>query len=201
MSHFHRCFFFFAYFANKNQLDGFSIKDVLAWNGLRVAMIFLFFNHFYLWIEWKNPVVSSKLSSKLKHIILFDWMLFDCIKTCWKCENRVDGINKYGWCLTGGRGCWLKGPHQIPSVSWIYHHSLHFHIYQIASFAPGILCPLYCYYKWWGDGIGRGWLIYNRVWEEGQGVVIILQVLFLTLFFTCVLSFVLSCPLSHFLSD
>ena len=32
----------------------------------------------------------------------------------------ADGISKCGWCLAGGRGCWLKGPHQIPSVSWIY---------------------------------------------------------------------------------
>ena len=56
-------------------------------------------------------------------------------------------------------------------------------IYQIGSFVPGILHPLYCYYKWWGggwggggggDGIGGGELIYNRVWEWGQGVGIIL---------------------------
>ena len=40
-----------------------------------------------------------------------------------------DGINKSGWCLARGRGCWLKDPHQIPSVSWIVHHSLHVHIY------------------------------------------------------------------------
>ena len=85
----------------------------------------------------------------------------------------ADGINKCGWCLAGGRGCWLKGPHQIPSVSWIFHHSLHFHIYQIASFASGILCPLYCYYEWWGDGIGGGWLLHIRVWVGGQGVGII----------------------------
>ena len=26
------------------------------------------------------------------------------------------GINKCGWCLAGGRVCWLKGPHQIPSA-------------------------------------------------------------------------------------
>ena len=64
----------------------------------------------------------------------------------------ADGINKCGWCLAGGSGCWLKGLHQIPSASWIYHHSLHFHIYQIVSLVPGILCALYCYYKWWGDG-------------------------------------------------
>ena len=41
----------------------------------------------------------------------------------------ADGIDKCGWCLAGGRGFWLKGLHQIPSVSWIFHHSLHFHIY------------------------------------------------------------------------
>ena len=41
----------------------------------------------------------------------------------------ADGINKSGWCLAGGRGCWLKGLIQIPSVSWLFHHSLHFHIY------------------------------------------------------------------------
>ena len=35
----------------------------------------------------------------------------------------ADGINKCGWCLAGGRGCWLKGSHQIASVSWIFHHS------------------------------------------------------------------------------
>ena len=63
----------------------------------------------------------------------------------------ADGINKCGWCLAGGRGCWLKGPHQIPSVSWIFHHSLHFHIYQIVSFVPGILCPVYYYFKCWGE--------------------------------------------------
>ena len=29
----------------------------------------------------------------------------------------ADGINKCWWCLAGGRGCWLKGRHHIPSVS------------------------------------------------------------------------------------
>ena len=43
-----------------------------------------------------------------------------------------------------------------------------------ASFLLQILRPLYCYYKWWGCGIGRGWLIYNRVLEGGQEVGIIL---------------------------
>ena len=48
----------------------------------------------------------------------FFWLIF------W-----ADGINKCGWCLAGGRGCWLKVRHQILSVSWIFLHSLHFHIY------------------------------------------------------------------------
>ena len=85
----------------------------------------------------------------------------------------ADGINKCGWCLAGGRGCWLNGPNKIPSVSWIFHHSLHFHIYLIVSFVPRILCSLYCYYEWWGDGIGGGWMIHIRVWVGGQGVGII----------------------------
>ena len=116
----------------------------------------------------------------------------------------ADEVNKCGWCLAGGRGCWLKGPHQIPSVSWIYHHSLYFHIYQIASFIPGILCPFYCYCKWCRHGLGRGLLIYNMVWDGGQGVGIILQFVlffFLSFFFTC--AFVLCSLMSSvpFLSD
>ena len=79
------------------------------------------------------------------------------------------GINKCGWRLAGGRGCCLKGPHQIPSVSWIFHHSLYFHIYQIVSFVPRILCPLYCSCKWWGNWIGGGsggWFISECGWGD-----------------------------------
>ena len=72
-------------------------------------------------------------------------------------------------CLARSRGCWLNGLHQIPSVSWISHHSLHFHTYQIISLVRGIMCPLYCYYKLWGDGIGgRGGG--GRVADSYQGV-------------------------------
>ena len=46
-----------------------------------------------------------------------------------------------------------------------------------------------------GDGISGGWLIYNRMWEGGQGVGIILQVLFFFLSLVLLL-FILSCPLS-----
>ena len=48
----------------------------------------------------------------------------------------------------GSRGCWFKGPHQILSVSWIFHHLSHFNIHQIDSFVPRILWSLYCYCKW-----------------------------------------------------
>ena len=41
----------------------------------------------------------------------------------------VNGINKSGWCHERSRGCWLKGCHQIPKVRWIFHQSLHLHIY------------------------------------------------------------------------
>ena len=91
------------------------------------------------------------------------------------------------------------GLHQIPSASWIYH-SLHFHIYQIASFIPGILCPLCCYYRWWGNAIGRRWLIYNRMREGGTGGGYYL-VVFVFAFSIVLLTFVFSCPLSLFLSD
>ena len=82
----------------------------------------------------------QKLPLKLKKSIYFrfDLILSFRPKSIYFCFEK-------SWCLAGGRGCWLKGLHQIPSVSWRYHHFLHFHIDQIASFVPGILCPLYFY--------------------------------------------------------
>ena len=59
----------------------------------------------------------------------------------------ADVINICGWFLAGGSGCWLKGPHQVPSIGWKRPHYLGFHIYQIASFVSEIRCLLY-YYKW-----------------------------------------------------
>ena len=62
-------------------------------------------------------------------------------------------------------GCWLKGLHQIPNESLLFHHCLHFHIYQTVSFVPGMSWPIYCYCKWGGDGIfvGREWLTEVRM--------------------------------------
>ena len=110
----------------------------------------------------------------------------------------ADEINKCGWWLARGRGCWVKCPHPIPSVSWIYHHSFNFHIYQIASFAPGIVCPLYRYYNWWGDGIGGGGWVITGCGKSDNGWALSCSFCFCFLFSLVFLSFVLSCPLSLF---
>ena len=83
----------------------------------------------------------------------------------------MDGINGCGWCLAGGRGCWLKDPHQIPSVSWISHHSLHCHIHQIALFVPRISWSLYCYCEWWGNRkVGGGSFMLGFEWGDSGWV-------------------------------
>ena len=61
----------------------------------------------------------------------------------------VDGINKCDWCPGGSTGWWLNGLHQIPKVSWLFHHCLHFNIYYILSIVPGMQCHMYYYYQWW----------------------------------------------------
>ena len=52
----------------------------------------------YNMICWELNLISG--------FFAFLWLIF-----C------TDGINKCGSCLAGDRGCWLNGPHQIPSVS------------------------------------------------------------------------------------
>ena len=64
-----------------------------------------------------------------------------------------------------------QGPAPDPSVTLLFHHSLHFHIYWIVSFLLGMPCPLYCYQNWWGNGPGGGQLIYIKVWVGGRGQV------------------------------
>ena len=71
----------------------------------------------------------------------------------------ADGINKYGWCVAGGRGSWLKGLHQIPRVSFIIPHSTTFirlsYLYQgfyvhcIAIINNG------GWDRWWGHELGN----------------------------------------------
>ena len=60
----------------------------------------------YSTICWKLDLISG--------FFVFSWLIL------W-----ADGINKYDWCLVECKGCWLKGLHRIPSVSWVLHHSLH----------------------------------------------------------------------------
>ena len=89
--------------------------------------------YIYIWLGSKSTSLSSGfcVCSRPKQ--------YDTI--CWKVDLIsgffvlswlivwVDGINKCGWYLAGGRGSWLEGLHQIPNVSWLFHHFVHFYIY------------------------------------------------------------------------
>ena len=72
----------------------------------------------------------------------------------------VDGVNGCGWCLAGGRACWVKSWHVILNVTVIYDHSLQFHIHLIVEFVPGISWSLCCYYciGWWNAKVA-GWFV------------------------------------------
>ena len=96
----------------------------------------------------------------------------------------VDEINRYGWCLTGGRGYLFKGMRQISSVSWIFRHSLHLDIHQTAWFMPMISWSLYCYCKWCRDGKVRGQFCYVDLGGAARGVYYIFN------FFCCCCSVV-----------
>ena len=75
------------------------------------------------------------------------------------CSSDSHGISKCDWYLVGARECWLKGPHQIPSVSWSFHHSLTL---------PHLLDCLIWMMGGWGKW---GWLICIRVWVGDRGCV------------------------------
>ena len=90
----------------------------------------------------------------------------------------VDGVNGCCRCLAGGRGCWLKGRNQVPSVIWIQDYSLHFHIHYIAWFMLRISWSMYCYFKLRWNGKFQGWFIYVRVLVGELGVGIILFLFF-----------------------
>ena len=79
----------------------------------------------------------------------------------------ADKINKFGWCLAGGRGCWLDSPHEIPSVSWIFHHSSHILDYLICTRKAMSIELLLNMMLWYG--VGGTWLIYIGVWVGGLG--------------------------------
>ena len=84
--------------------------------------------------------------------------------------------------------CWLKGPQQIPTKSWIY-----FIPYTYISIRFPYLCQGYnndhCVVTPHDGGMGRleggrgVWFIYVRVWLGGQGMGIIAFLIFA--FFVC----------------
>ena len=91
----------------------------------------------------------------------------------------ADGINKCAWYLPGGRGCWLKGPHQMPSVSWMFHHSLHFHIYCVISIKNFVSIVLLLWmigewnrwwWWWWGGEGGVGGRVVDSYQVLGGGI-------------------------------
>ena len=49
--------------------------------------------------------------------IFWEWNLISWFFAFFLLIVLVDGINKCGWGLAGGRGCWLKGPHKVPNLS------------------------------------------------------------------------------------
>ena len=102
----------------------------------------------------------------------------------------LDVVNKCGWFLAGGRGCWLKGLHQIPIVSWIIHHLLHFHISLIYA-RNSVSIVLLLWRMGGGHTFGGGWLISGCGWRD-KG-----RVLFNFFFLIC--AFVFCCFRSCFI--
>ena len=91
------------------------------------------------------------------------------------------GINKCGWCLAGGKGWWLKGPHQIPVPKSKLNISLFFtlpHLLDCVICSRNFVSIVLLLWLmggggggegggWGGEGVGRwGWLIYIRVWVD-----------------------------------
>ena len=109
----------------------------------------------------------------------------------------VDGINKFGWCLAGGRGCWLKGPNQIPSVK--LNISSFFTLSQLLDCLICTRNSVSIVLLLWMIG---GWHRLGGVVDSYQGVgggrggEYYLIVFFF--FLIMLLYFVLSCPVSFF---
>ena len=76
----------------------------------------------------------------------------------------ADGVNGCGWCLAGGRECWLKDPHQIPSLSWVFHDSIHFHQLDCLICTNDIMI-IVLLLQIMGGWEGWGQLIFVRVWK------------------------------------
>ena len=76
---------------------------------------------------------------------------------CFLLADYLDWLSQWMWLVSCRRQrCWLKGLQEIPSVSWIFHNSLHLHIHYTASFLPRISWALCCCWKWCGNGKVEG---------------------------------------------
>ena len=78
----------------------------------------------YLSWPWVLRTTAKAVQYDLLEVGSHFWILCFSWFTVW-----ADGINKWGWCLVGGRGCWLKALHEIPSAGWLFNHCLNSHIY------------------------------------------------------------------------
>ena len=101
----------------------------------------------------------------------------------------VDGINKCSWCLAGGRGCWLKGLHQIPSVSWIYMIPYTSTYRRLPHLCEEFYDHCIVITNGGGKGYVEGGCIIKRLGREDKGWVLSCSLFFL-LFHLCF------CPLS-----
>ena len=96
----------------------------------------------------------------------------------------ADKINKFGWCLAGCRGCWLDSPHEIPSVTWIFHHSSFLILSHILDclictrkdMSIELLLNMMLWY-----GVGGTWLIYIWMWVGGLRYHLTVLIFFLAL--------------------
>ena len=80
----------------------------------------------------------------------------------------TDGVNNCGWCLAGDRGCLLRNLHQIPSVSWLFHHSLLTLTHLLDCLSTRNAISIVLIGEWemcggWGGGRGRGVDLYFGV--------------------------------------
>ena len=137
---------------------GFQIYLFKCWDPYVTPGFMRWLDFFWVFLPCLSTMVLSLLALGLHSMyigqgsrIQFVWIwisFLDSLFFSWLIV-WVDGINKCDWCPGGSTGWWLNGLHQIPKVSWLFHHSLHFNIYYILSIVPGMQCHMYYYYQWW----------------------------------------------------
>ena len=113
----------FVFWNPKNGSNCYSLSRDFLWN-IKCVTIFKYIYFFIM--ENLYYKESTSLSCEFcvrrpcqNNTICWELNLISAFFAFFLSSVWADGINKYGRCLVaGGRGCWLKGLHQIPSVSW-----------------------------------------------------------------------------------